>query len=189
VSLLESRLAELRFIDGVEKVEHVRFPMGDQFWVRFNHPLDMQKLQQVVKDQGYKLISFGGLFSKLPRRLSEVLWDGVTHVIAKDISQWGKITSTFGFEPDGIGKIAVDLHGPYQIFIAMNETGVRLLYDYLGVKYTPPPPPPKAAPPKPPPTVSKTSAVSPPASKPSPEAAPKPPVAPPQTTPEKTEDH
>jgi len=176
VSQLEQRLAELRFIEGVEKVEHVRFPTGDQFWVRFNNQLDMQKLQQIVRGRGYRLISFGALFSKLPRRLSEVLWDGVTHVIVKEISQWGKITLVFGFEPDGVGKIAVDLHGPYQIFMAMNEAGVQLLYDYLGVKYTPPPPLPKAAPPKPPPPVSKPPALSsaPPAAKPNPAAAPKP---------------
>jgi len=187
VSQLEQRLPELRFIEGVEKVEHIRFPTGDQFWVRFNKQLDMQKLQQIVSDRGYRLVSFGALFSKLPRRLSEVLWDGVTHVIVKEISQWGKITSVFGFEPDGIAKIAVDLHGPYQIFMAMNEGGVQLVYDYLGVKYAPlPPPPPKAAPPKPSPTVSKAPAVSPPpAPKPSPATVPKP-VAPAPTPPEKT---
>lgn len=174
MSHLEQRLAELRFIDGVEKVEHVRFVTGDQFWVRFNHPLDMQKLQQIVTARGWRLIKFGGLFSKLPRRLSEVLWDGVTYVIVKEISHWGKITSAFGFEPDGIGKIAADLHGPYQIFMAMNEDGVQLLYEYLSVKYVAPPPPPKpvVAPAKPP-----TPAVKPAAS------VPKPPSQAPATTP------
>ena len=162
MSYSEQRLAELRFNDGVEKVEHVRFSTGDQFWVRFNHPLDMQKLQQIVMARGCKLIKFGGLFSKLPRRLSEVLWDGVTHVIVREISQWGKITSTLGFEPDGIGKIAADLHGPYQIFMAMNEAGVQVVYDYLGLKYVPPPPPPPkpVASPKPPPAVSKPPAAT-----------------------------
>ena len=179
MSQLEQRLAELRFIDGVEKVEHVRFSTGDQFWVRFNRPLDMQKLQQIVTDRNCRLIKFGGLLSKLPRRLSEVLWNGVTYVIVKEISQWGKITSTLGFEPDGIGKIADDLDGPYQIFMAMNEAGVQLVYDYLGVKYTPPPPP-KAAPPKPQTTVSKPTVSSAlPAGKPSPSPPPvqKPPAA------------
>ena len=159
MSHLEQRLAELRFKDGVEKVEHVRFSTGDQFWVRFNRPLDMQKVQQIVKARGCRLIKFGGLFSKLPRRLSEVLWNGVTHVIVREISQWGKITSTLGFEPDGIGKIADDLHGPYQIFMAMNETGVQLVYDYLGVKYAPPPPK-LVASTKPPSAVSKTPAAT-----------------------------
>ena len=186
VSQLEQRLAELRFIDGIEKVEHVRFSTGYQFWVRFNRPLDMQKLQQIVKDRGLRLIKFGSLFSKLPRRLSEVLWDGVTHVIVTEISQWGKITSTLGFEPDGIGKIAADLHGPYQIFMAMNETGVQLVYDYLGVKYVPPPPPPPkpVASPKPPTTVSKPPAVTPSApagQASSPPVAAKPAVSPAQT--------
>jgi len=183
MSQLEMRVAELRFIDGVEKVEHVRFSTGDQFWVRFNRPLDMQKLQQIVTKRNYRLIQFGGLFSKLPRRLSEVLWNGVTYVIVQEISQWGKITSTLGFEPDGIGKIADDLDGPYQIFIAMNEAGVQLVYDYLGVKYTPPPPP-KPAPPKPQTPVSKPTVSSvPPAGKPSPSppAAQKPAAAPAQT--------
>ena len=187
----EQRLAELRFIDGIEKVEHVRFSTGDQFWVRFNHPLDMQRLQQIVKGRSCELIKFGGLFSKLPRRLSEVLWDGVTHVIVREISQWGKITSTLGFEPDGIGKIAADLHGPYQIFMAMNETGVQLVYDYLGVKYVPPPPPPlkSVASPKPPTAVSKPPTPTSPAptgQAPSPPVATKPALTPTQTPPEKT---
>ena len=157
VSQLEQRVTELRFIDGIEKVEHVRFSTGDQFWVRFNRPLDIQKLHQAVGKRGCRLIEFGGLVSKLPRRLSEVLWDGVTHVIVKQISEWGKFTSSLGFEPDGIGKIAMDLHAPSQIFMAMDEEGVRILYDYLGIKYVPPPPALKSVvtPPKPPASVSK----------------------------------
>ena len=188
MSHVEQRLAELRFKDGVEKVEHVRFSTGDQFWVRFNRPLDMQKVQQIVKDRGCKLIKFGGLFSKLPRRLSEVLWNGVTHVIVREISQWGKIMSTLGFEPDGIGKIANDLHGPYQIFMAMNETGVQLIYDYLGVKYAPPPPKP-VAPTKPPSAVSKPPAATssaPAGQASSPPVAAKPAPVPVQTSQEKT---
>ena len=144
---LEHRAAELRFIDGIEKVEHVQFSTGDQFWVRFNRPLDFRKLQETVKKHDCRLIRFGGLPSKLPRRLSEVLWDGVTHVIVKDISGWGRFTSSLGLEPDGIGKIVLDLHGPYQIFIAMNEDSVQILYDYLGVKYVPPAPSTKLVPP------------------------------------------
>jgi len=138
---LEHRVSELRFIDGIEKVEHVRFSTGDQFWVRFNRPIDMQKLQDIIRNRGCQLIKFGGLPSKLPRKLSEVLWNGVTHVIARNISGWEKFTSSLGFEPDGIGKIVVDLHGPYQIFIAMNEDCVQILYDYLGVRYVPTAPP------------------------------------------------
>jgi len=156
VSQLELRLAELRFVDGVEKVEHVPFSTHEQIWVRFNIPLDMQKLERTVRDRGYSLIRFGGFLARLPRGLSEVLWNGVTHVIVKDIHQWSKFISHLGFEPEGIGKIAIDLHGPYQIFIAMNESGVQLLYDYLGVKYVPPPPPkPLASPVKPAITVTK----------------------------------
>lgn len=150
----EPRLAQLRFIEGIEKVEHVPYSTGDQFWVRFNHPLDMQKLRDVVNKHGCQLIKFGGLPSKLPRRLGEVLWNGVTHVIAKNPNGFEKLTASLGFEPDGIGKIAVDLHGPYQIFIAMNEDGVRVLYDYLGVKYVP-----LVKPPAPPDTPVKTPTV------------------------------
>jgi hypothetical protein len=137
---LQHRLAELRFIDGIEKVEHVRFSTEDQFWVRFNRPIDLQKLEDIVRKRGCQLIRFGRLPSKLPRKLSEVLWDGVTHVIVRDISGWGRFTSSLGIEPNGIGKIVLDLHGPYQIFIARNEDGVQVLYDYLGVKYVPPAP-------------------------------------------------
>jgi hypothetical protein len=138
---LQHRVAELRFIDGIEKVEHVQFSTGDQFWVRFNRPLDIGKLEDIVKKRGCRLTGFGGLPSKLPRKLSEVLWDGVTHVIVRNTSGWGRLTSSLGFEPDGIGKIVLDLHGPYQIFIAMNEDCVQILYDYLGVKYVPSAPP------------------------------------------------
>ena len=148
MSQLEQRLVELRFIDGVEKVEHVPFPTGDQFWVRFDHPFDMQKLEQKARNRGCRVIKFGGLLAKLPRGPSEVLWDGVTHVIVKEISQWSKFISRLGFEPDGIGKIAIDLHNSNQIFMAMNEVGIQLLYDYLGVKYVPPPPKPSVAPAK-----------------------------------------
>jgi len=143
VTELEHRVAELRFIDGIEKVEHVRFSTGDQFWVRFNRPIDMQKLEDIIRKHGCQLIRFGGFASKLPRKLSEVLWNGVTHVIVSNISGWERFTSSLGLEPDSNGKIVVDLHGPYQIFIATNENGVQILYDYLGVKYVPPAPPTK----------------------------------------------
>ena len=185
MSQLEQRLAELRFLDGVEKVEHVRFSTGDQFWVRFNRPVDMQKLHQTVRDHGCGLIKFGSLMRKLPRQLSEVLWDGVTHVIVKQISEWGRFTSSLGFEPDGIGKIAMDLHGPYQIFMAMNEAGVQILYDYLGVKYVPPPPTkPVMASAKPATPVAKPLAPAtsgPTGQAPSPPAAAKPSLTPAQT--------
>ena len=174
MSQLEQRLAELRFIDGIEKVEHVRFSTGDQFWVRFIRPLDMQKLRHVVKNRGYRMVKFGGLPSKLPwTRRGSVEWCNSRHC---ERNQWvGRFTSSLGFEPDGIGKIAVDLHGPFQIFMAMNEDGVQLLYDYLGVKYVPPPPPPKpvVAAAKPPIPVVKPAAVP----------VPRPPNQAPATTP------
>ncbi|MGA3297266.1 MAG: hypothetical protein ABSD41_07420 [Candidatus Bathyarchaeia archaeon] len=172
---MERRSAELRFIDGIEKVEHVPFSTGDQFWVRFNRPIDLKRLQGVVRSNGCKLIKFGGLPSKLPRKLSEVLWSGVTHVIVKKGGGFEKFTSMLGFEPVGIAKIVTDLHGPYQIFIATDEDGVHVLYDYLGLKYVPPaPPPPKAAPPPKPPT----PAAKPPSTPPPPAPAPQVPAAP-----------
>lgn len=143
---IERRLAELRFINGVEKVEHVPFSTGDEFWVRLNQPIDMEKLQGAIKSNGAQIIKFGGLPSKLPSRLGEVLWNGVTHVIVKRISGWERFTSKLGFEPEGIAKIVKDLHGPYQIFIATHEDGVHILYDYFGLGYVPPAPsPPQAA--------------------------------------------
>jgi hypothetical protein len=145
---LQRRIIELRFLDGIEKVEHVPYTTGDQFWVRFNRPLDLAKLQDILKKHNCRIVKFAGLMSKLPRGLSEMLWDGVTHVLVKRISGWAEFTSSLGFEPEGIAKIASDLHGPYQIFIATDEEGIQVLYEYLGLKYTapaPPPPPPKAA--------------------------------------------
>lgn len=163
---LERRLVELRFLEGIEKVEHVPYQTGDQFWVRFNRPLDFDRLDEIVKKHSYLMVRFASILSKLPRGLAEMLWDGVTHIIVKEISGWSKFTSSLGFEPEGIAKIAIDLHGQYQIFMATNEDGVQVLYEYLGLKYVAPaPPPPKpAAPAKPAPVVAK----------PVPPAAPKP---------------
>jgi hypothetical protein len=175
VADLGRRLVELRFIEGIEKVEHVPYPTGDQFWVRFNRPLDFAHLKDLVKKHGYLIVEFAKLPSKLPRGISEMLWNGVTHVIARKISGWSRFTSSLGLEPDGIAKIAHDLHGQYQIFIATTEEGVQLLYEYLGVKYVPPAPPP-VTPAKPPtPAAGKSAPV---VAKPAPPAAPaKPPPA------------
>jgi hypothetical protein len=153
----QRRLVELRFVDGIEKVEHVPYLHGDEFWVRFNRRLDMRKIEEIAKKHGATVVKFGGLPSKLPRPLAELLWDGVDQVIAKKIGGWTKFTASLGFEPDGIAKIASDAHGPYQIFIATQEEGVQILYEYLGLKYIPPAPPPRpAAPAKPPvPTAAK----------------------------------
>jgi hypothetical protein len=151
VADLERRVNELRFVTGIEKVEHVPYVTGDQFWVRFNQPLDLMKLDEIVTKHGLIMIKFASLPSRLPRGLAEMLSDGVTHVITKGISGWSKFTSKLGFEPEGIAKLAVDLHGPYRIFMTTDEEGVRLLYEYLGLNYVPPAPPaPKpAAPVKP----------------------------------------
>jgi hypothetical protein len=158
---LGRRVVELRFLDGVEKVEHVPYRTGDQFWVRFNKPLDLKRLHEVLKSHGYSTVSFANMPSRLPRKLAEVLWDGVTLVIVKNVSGWTKFKASLGFEPEGIAKIAADLHGPYQIFMTTDEAGVQVLYEYLGVKYVPPPPPasPKPATPAKPvaPTVAKPS--------------------------------
>jgi len=173
----QRRLFELRFVDGIEKVEHVPYPSDDEFWVRFNRRLDIKKLEELAKKHGATLVKFGGLPSKLPRPLAELLWDGISYVIAKKISGWEKFTAALGFEPDGIAKIAADAHGPYQIFIATQEEGLQILYEYLGLKYVPPaPPPPKpVAPAKPPvqpaakpvtPAPKPTAPTTPPAEKP-----------------------
>jgi len=149
VSDLERRLAELRFLDGVEKVEHVPYPTGDQLWVRFNKPLDLQKLEEVAKKHNYAMVRFTSVSSRLPQWLAEVLWDGVTYVITKKISAWSKFKASLGFEPEGIAKVAIDLYGPYQIFITTGEEGVQVLYEFLGLKHVPRPPPTLVAPAKP----------------------------------------
>jgi hypothetical protein len=146
VADLERRVDELRFVDGIEKVEHVPYETGDQFWVRFNQPLDLMKLDEIVRKHGLIMIKFASLPSHLPRGLAEMLSDGVTHIITKGISGWSKFTSKLGFEPDGIAKLAIDLHGPYRIFMTADEQGIQLLYEYLGLNYVPPAPPaPKTA--------------------------------------------
>jgi hypothetical protein len=140
---LERRVNELRYLDGVEKVEHVPYRTGDEFWVRFNRPLDLKKLEEIARKYNYQMIRFASLPSKLPRGLAEILWDGVAYIIGRKISPLAKLTSSLGFEPEGIAKIAYDLHGPYQIFMATDEEGVKVLYDYVGLKYVAPAPPPK----------------------------------------------
>jgi hypothetical protein len=147
VADLERRLSELRFVEGIEKVEHVPYETGDQFWVRFNQPLDLGKLDEIVKKHGYVMVKFASIPSKLPRAIGELLWDGVTHIIMRKISGWSEFTSKLGFEPEGIAKLAFDLHGPYQMFMATEEEGILLLYEYLGLRYVPPAP--QAAAPKP----------------------------------------
>lgn len=182
---LERRVSELRFIEGIEKVEHVPYPTGDEFWVRFNQSLDLRKLEAIVGKHGYVMVPFATLISKLPRGLSEMLWDGVTHVIAKKMGGWSKFTSNLGLEPEGIAKIANDLHGQYQIFMSTSEEGVQLIYEYLGVVYTPPAPPPPVTQPKPAPAaVPKPAAPVPrPAAPTSPTPAKPQPVVPAQPTP------
>ena len=184
IAELERRLVELRFIEGIEKVEHVPYPTGDQFWVRFNQPLNIAKLDEIVGKHGYRMIKFATLPSKLPRGIAELLWDGVTHIIVKKISGWSSFTSKLGFEPEGIAKLATDLHGPYQIFMATEEEGIQLLYEYLDLKYVPPGPPQ----PSPKPVISAKIAAPPvskptsqPVQQPAPAAAP---VAVPQPVPQ-----
>lgn len=162
VASIESRVTELRFLEGVEKVEHVAYSIGDQFWVRFNRPIDFGKLDAIVNKHGYRMVRFASLPSKLPRSLAEMLWDGITHVIVKNISGWSSFTSSLGFEPDGIAKVGVDLHGPYELFMAMNEEGVQILYEYLGLKYVPPPSPPAQPKPAAPAAARPTPPVAPP---------------------------
>ena len=150
VADLQRRLVELRFVNGIEKVEHVPFPTGDQFWVHFNRPIDFGKLETIARKHGCFVVEFGGLPSKLSRGLAEMLTDGITHIITKKVTGWMKFTASLGSEPDGIAKIATDLHGPYEIFIATEEEGIQILYEYLGLQYTPPEPVKPAAPIKPP---------------------------------------
>jgi len=176
---LQRRASELRFLGGIEKVEHVPYPAGDEFWVRFNGPLDQGKLSQIVKAHNFEIIRFASIPSRLPKKLAEIVWNGVTWIIAPKMTGWQKFKSALGFEPNGTAKVAVDLHTGEPIFIARDEEGIKLLYEYLGVKYVAPAPsPPKPATPATKPTPVPAKPVTPdvPAvSKPSP-------LAPPATT-------
>jgi hypothetical protein len=167
VSDLERRVDELRFLEGIEKAEHVPYPTGDEFWVHFERPLDMARLLETVNKHNLQLVRFGALPSKLPRRIAEMLWDGVMYVILKSIGFAGLLKAFLGIEPDGVAKIARDLHSSDQIFIAKNEEGIEVLYDYLDMKYVPPTPtlpkattPTKPVPAKPTPTPSRVTATA-----------------------------
>jgi hypothetical protein len=190
IAELDRRISELRFIEGVEKVEHVPYQDGDQFWVRFNRPFDLAKVNEIAKKHGYLMVRFAGLPSKLPRGLAEMLWNGVTHVITRNMSGWSRLTSKFGFEPDGVAKLAMDLHGPFRIFIATSEEGIQIVYEYVGVNYVPPAPPPKPVAPTPPKPVAPSPKPAQPATAPTTAPTPTPqkpaetkPVAPQQPAP------
>ena len=137
---VERRINELRFLDGVEKVEHVPYSDRDEFWVRFNHTIDLRKLAKVVSEHRYELVKFGSFPSKLPGKLDGLMWNGVAYVILRRIGFVGLLAAFFGSEPQGVAKIVKDLQTSQPIFVTTNEEGVRILYDYLGLKYTPPAP-------------------------------------------------
>jgi len=137
---IERRVNELRYLDGIAKVEHVKYPARDEFWVTFNRPLDATKFEKIAKRHGYHMVKFAGLPSKLPRGLSEMVWNGVTHLIVRQIDGWSRFLARLGYEPNCIAKIAVDLHGPDRIYIAAEEEGMQLLYEYLDLNYVPPAP-------------------------------------------------
>jgi hypothetical protein len=56
---MERRINELRFLEGVEKAEHFPYPNRDEFWIRFNHPVDLRKLSKVVNEHHSELVKFG----------------------------------------------------------------------------------------------------------------------------------
>ena len=133
----ERRINELRFLKGIEKVEHVRFPDRDEFWIRFSQPIDLHRLAGVANEYHYEVVKFGGLPSKLPSRLSELLWNGVSYVILRQIGFRGLLASFLGSEPEGVAKVVKDLHSNNHIFITSTEEGVSILYAYLGLTYSP----------------------------------------------------
>ena len=135
---LERRINELRFLEGIEKVEHVTYPDRDELWIRFKRPMDLRKLAHILRVRHYELEKFGAIPSKLPLRLGELLWDGVAYVIVRQIGFFRLLAAFFGSEPEGIARIVKVLHSSQPIFIARDEEGVKILYVYLGVNYTSP---------------------------------------------------
>lgn len=128
---VEARIAELRGRPEVRRAELVRYPSGVQFWVVFRNAIDIDRLRKAAGKFGYTVVRFASLPSKLPRNLAEILWDGVCYVIVKEYTWFDKIKSFFGAEPEGIAKIAEDLHHPDQIYIARNEEGMQILLEYF----------------------------------------------------------
>ena len=137
----ERRINEIRYVDGIEKAEHVQFPDRDEFWVRFTQSMNLRRLTRVANGYHYEVVKFGGLPSFLPSRLGELLWDGVSYVILRRIGFRGLFASLLGSEPDGVAKVVKDLHSSQDIFITSNEEGVKILYAYLGLNYSTPTPP------------------------------------------------
>ena len=140
----ERRINELRFVAGVEKAEHVQFPDRDEFWVRFIDPIDLRRLVRVANEYHYEVVKFGGLPSKLPSRLGELLWNGVSYVIVRRIGFRGLLASFLGSEPEGVAKVVKDLSSSQDIFVTSSEDGIEVLYAYLGLSYSPPNPAPRA---------------------------------------------
>jgi hypothetical protein len=166
IPLSDEHVSILRAEPIVRRVEYVKYPQGNEYWVTFREDrrLDMRRFERIVNKHDYRIIRFGGLPSKLPKGFSELLWNGVTHVVVKEISGLDKLKAVLGFEPEGIARIAEWGHGHYQIFGAGTWEGLKILFDYLDLEM--PMPPPAPAPPKPaaaPPRPAPGSAARPPA--------------------------
>lgn len=139
----------LRAEPTIRRVEYVKYPDGNEYWIALQEGrrLDMTRIEAVVRKNGFRLARFGSLPSKLPKGLSELVWNGVTHVILKDFAGMDKLKGFLGFEPEGIARIAEWGHGPYQLYASRTWEGLKILFEYLGLEMPEPPPPP--APPTP----------------------------------------
>ena len=94
----------------------------------------------MVSEHHYELVKFGSFPSKLPSKLDGLVWNGVAYVILRRIGFIGLLAAFFGSEPQGVAKIVKDLQTSQPIFVTTNEEGVKILYDYVGLEYTPPVP-------------------------------------------------
>jgi hypothetical protein len=125
----ESLAGELRFLAGVKDVDIVQFSSRKELWVVLRDPINIERFQKASGSLGYVVAKSGSLFSKLPRSLAEMVWDGVTHVITKHPHRWNKFQSSLGIAP--VAKIAKDLATGDNVYQINDSDGLKILQDYL----------------------------------------------------------
>lgn len=129
----ERILEKISFDRRIKRADHVRYRGEDQIWATFRDKIDIKALEKIAAEAKFKVVTFGSIPSKLPKSLSEIVWNGVTHIITESYGSVDKLKSFLGFEPEGVAKIAVDSHGPEQTYIARTPEALRILMEYLGL--------------------------------------------------------
>jgi hypothetical protein len=119
----EQVASALRPLSGVKDVDVVQFPSGRELWIVLRDPINLDRLRKISEGLGYIVARRDSLFSKLPRSLAEMIWDGVTYVITKHSHVPGKHESA--------ARIIRDLATGDTVYHTIDSDGLRILQEYL----------------------------------------------------------